>query len=395
VTNRKIAVFTGNRAEYGLQMPILKAIDAHPQLEYQLIVSGAHLNDEFGLTLKEIEQDGFQVHAKVPLALQEDSLTATALAIGSGVQGIANTLQQLTPDLTLVYADRFESFAAMIASTQMAIPTAHIEGGDITEGGCLDDSVRHAMTKLAHLHFATSKQASELILQLGEEAWRVHTVGLPTNDLIAEKQYASIQEVESRYALKAEKPVIIFTQHSLATQYEMALQQLQPSLDALIALAKQDYQIIIAYPNNDAGGLRIRDALVDLPRVYRDNLQLHASLGRYYYHGILHYISQVSGGACVGNSSSGIKETPAFACPTVNIGNRQSGRLCANNVWHVDYDCDAILQAVQQCLQKDFCQQAALGENPYGRGLAGKRIADVLANVSLDNRLITKRMVRL
>ena len=174
---RKIAIFTGNRAEYGLQFPILQAVDAHPVLEYQLIVSGAHLDKNFGRTLSEIRADGFTIHAEVKIDMSADTLYATAQAIGSGVLSMAHELNNIRPDILVVYADRFEGFAAIIAGTQMNVPTAHVEGGDLTEGGALDDSVRHAMSKLAHLHFTTNQQAPSRLLAMGEEPWRVHRWG--------------------------------------------------------------------------------------------------------------------------------------------------------------------------------------------------------------------------
>ena len=163
---RKIAIFTGNRAEYGLQFPILKAIDEHPDLEYQLLVSGAHLDSSFGNTLREIEKDGFKISAEVKIDMNADSHLATAEAIGTGVLSMTQVLDKLKPDVVVVYADRFEGFAATIASSQMNIPTAHIEGGGLTEGGALDDSVRHAMSKLSHVHFTTNQQASNRLLAL-------------------------------------------------------------------------------------------------------------------------------------------------------------------------------------------------------------------------------------
>jgi len=190
-----IAVFTGNRAEYGLQYPILKAIREHPELEYRLVVSGAHLDDNFGRTIEEIYHDGFEIAAEVKIDMADDSLTSTAQAIGSGVISMSQALADIKPHYLAVYADRFEGFAAVIAGTQMNVPTVHVEGGDITEGGALDDSVRHAMTKLAHLHFTTNQQASNRLLAMGEESWRVHTVGFPAIDLIAEGKFASPEEI--------------------------------------------------------------------------------------------------------------------------------------------------------------------------------------------------------
>ena len=219
---RVVAVFTGNRAEYGLQFPILRAIDQHPNLDYRLLVSGAHLDSNFGSTLDEIQNDGFHIDSEIKIEMDAVSLFATAQAIGSGVSAISRVLDEIRPDIMVVYADRFEGFAAVIAATQMNIPTAHIEGGDLTEGGALDDSVRHAMTKLSHLHFTTNEQATNRILGMGEEAWRVHTVGFPAIDLISEGNFASKSEVIESLDLDITRPLVLFTQHSVSTEFDKA-----------------------------------------------------------------------------------------------------------------------------------------------------------------------------
>lgn len=390
---RIIAVFTGNRAEYGLQFPILKAIDKHPDLEYRLIVSGAHLDPDFGKTLEEIEGDGFSIHAEVKIDMVADNLESTAQAIGSGVMSMGQALSKLRPDILVVYADRFEGLAAVVAGTQMNIPTAHIEGGDLTEGGALDDSVRHAMTKLAHLHFTTNQQASNRILAMGEEDWRVHTVGFPAIDLIANGNFATAEELKALYALDLSKPVILYTQHSVTTEFDQAKAQTSSVFDALRQLAADGNQIIATYPNNDAGGRAIIEELNKLENENIPSIQVHRSLGRYNYHGVLALARRSEAQiVCVGNSSSGIKETPAFGCPTVNIGSRQDGRLRAENVIDADYSQNAVVAAVQQCLSSEFQSIARNCENPYGVGDAGIKIADVLAQVSLNTQLIRKRM---
>ncbi len=392
MTRRTVAVFTGNRAEYGLQYPILKAIDAHPALDYRLIVSGAHLDADFGRTLEEIERDGFTVSAEAKIDMARDARASTALAIASGVASVAGALEALKPDLLVVYADRFEGFAAVIAGTQMNIPTAHVEGGDLTEGGALDDSVRHAMTKLAHLHFTTNQQATNRVLAMGEEPSRVHTVGFPAIDLIREGRFAAPAEVADRLGLDPDRPVVLFTQHSVTTEFEQAAAQLRPSLAALDRLAAEGVQVVVTYPNNDAGG---RSLIAELAAWrHADNVQLHRSLGRHLYHGVLALArSPARRIVCAGNSSSGIKETPAFFCPTVNIGSRQKGRLRADNVIDVDYDADAIYAALRRGLDDDaFRARCRAATNPYGLGNAGPKIADVLASVALDTALLRKGM---
>jgi UDP-hydrolysing UDP-N-acetyl-D-glucosamine 2-epimerase len=391
---RKIAVFTGNRAEYGLQFPILKAINEHPDLEYQLLVSGAHLDANFGRTLEEIQGDGFRIDAEVKIDMKADVRIATAQAIGSGILGVSTALDKLSPDLVVVYADRFEGFAAVIAATQMNIPTAHVEGGDLTEGGALDDSVRHAMTKLAHLHFTTNQQASNRILGMGEEAWRVHTVGFPAIDLISDGRFASADQIVKRLGLDLGRPVVLFTQHSVTTEFELAAQQVAPALQAIEQLAHQGVQVIVTYPNNDAGGRSIIATLAELEKKRLPNVQFHTSLGRSMYHGVLALAwDRKVRVACVGNSSSGIKETPVFGCPTVNIGSRQEGRLRGCNVIDVGYCAEAIVSSVERCLHDEaFRATAHATDNPYYLGGAGKKIADVLAEVPIGQKLLRKSM---
>jgi UDP-N-acetylglucosamine 2-epimerase (non-hydrolysing)/GDP/UDP-N,N'-diacetylbacillosamine 2-epimerase (hydrolysing) len=384
-------VFTGNRAEYGLQFPILRAIAADPRLEYRLIVGGAHLQEDFGKTAGEIAKDGFDVAAEVQMTMRQDTLMATAEAIGTGIVSLASVLGDMKPDFLVVYGDRYESFAAMIAGTQMSIPTGHIEGGDYTEGGALDDSVRHAMTKLAHLHFATNEQAAERIRRLGEEDWRIFVVGQPSLDLIDAGQFASPQQLEEDLGLDPGRPIVLFCQHSVATEADLAIEQVEPSLEALKALAADGFQVVATYPNNDAGGRRIIERLEGLRGL--DGVQIHPSLGRWRFHGVLNLIGRVGRGAFVGNSSAGIKETPVFGCPVVNVGPRQQGRLRADNVLDVPYDAAVIAAAVRRATYDEaFREQCQTCSNPYGAGDAGARIAEVLATMPLDKRLIQKRM---
>jgi UDP-hydrolysing UDP-N-acetyl-D-glucosamine 2-epimerase len=394
MTKRIIAIFTGNRAEYGLQFPILRAINKHPDLEYRLIVSGAHLDDNFGRTLEEIRNDGFRIDAEIKIEMDAYSLFSTAQAIGSGITAISKTLEKIKPDMMVVYADRFEGLAAVIASTQMNIPTAHIEGGDLTEGGALDDSVRHAMTKLSHLHFTTNQQASNRILGMGEEAWRVHTVGFPAIDLISEGRYAAPDEIAKRFLLDLSRPIVLFTQHSVTTEFDQAVSQLRPSLEALEGLAKKGVQVILTYPNNDAGGRQIIESLKIFSERKLTNIQVHSSLGRHFYHGILALAKNLSiRVACVGNSSSGLKETPAFGCPTVNIGSRQEGRLRGQNVIDANYNSEEIITVIQKCLfDNEFRKSCFAAKNPYWLGDAGPKIAKVLAEVPINQSLLRKKM---
>ncbi|MBW1681861.1 MAG: UDP-N-acetylglucosamine 2-epimerase (hydrolyzing) [Deltaproteobacteria bacterium] len=390
---RKIAIFTGNRAEYGLQYPIIKAISEHPSLEYYLLASGAHLDEDFGYTVKEIEKDGFRVYREVRLTMEQDNLFATAQAIGTGILSMSEILAELKPHFLVVYADRFEGFAAAVAGTQMGIPTAHIEGGDLTEGGALDDSVRHAITKLSHLHFTTNQEAYERIRKMGEEEWRIHKVGFPALDLIARGEYASPEEIKERYGIDPDRPIVLFTQHSVSTEYDKARDQIRPSLEALSGLAREGVQVIITYPNNDAGGKQIIVEIEKARPRLPEGVQVHKSLGRYNYHGVLNICGTRGPGVCAGNSSSGIKETPAFGCPVVDIGSRQRGRLRAENVLNVGYDAGEIGTALRRALfDGEFREKCRTCENPYGRGDAGMQIARKLASIPIDVNLIQKKM---
>lgn len=385
----KVALFTGNRAEYGLWYPILRHIANDERFEYYLFVSGAHLKNEFGNTLAEIEKDGFRVYREVKINTAEDDLLGTVHGVSSCMYEFSNHLAELKPDWLVVYADRFESFGALLAGTQMGIPTAHIEGGDYTEGGALDDSVRHAMTKMAHIHFTTNEPAKDRVLAMGEEAWRVFNVGSPSLDMIYNKEFAPEEEVVERLRLDLEKPVLIFTQHSIATEVDDTKNQIMPSLNALKRAAQElSSQVIITYPNDDAGGKKIIQAIHELEAENIEGLQVHKSLGRYLYHGVLNIAS-----AYIGNSSSGIKETPGLHCPCINIGARQKGRLRADNILEVDYVEEDIYKAIRTALfDERFLQQVKTGFNPYGAGNAGQQISDILAKTPLDKNLIQKKM---
>tara|TARA_B100001750_G_scaffold83830_1_gene66318 strand:- start:980 stop:2212 length:1233 start_codon:yes stop_codon:yes gene_type:complete len=392
---RRIAIFTGNRSEYGLQYPIIRAVDNHPSLEYMLLVSGAHLDENFGNTLEEVENEGFTINAEIKIEMDADNLLSTAQAIGSGILDLSRVLENLQPDMMVVYGDRFEGLAAVIASSQMNIPTAHIEGGDLTEGGALDDSVRHAMTKLSHLHFTTNQQATNRVLAMGEESWRVHTVGFPAIDLISEGRYASKDEIISELHIDIDRPIVLFTQHSVTTAFDRSRDQIIPSLDAIERLASEGVQLILTYPNNDAGGKNIIDELKKFSQKNLKNTYVKTSLGRYLYHGILALsLDMTRDIACVGNSSSGIKETPAFKCPTVNIGSRQDGRLRGDNVIDAKYEQEDIYSKVKYALfDKKFRSTCSKADNPYWISDAGIKIAEILSTTKIDANLLRKKMM--
>jgi UDP-N-acetylglucosamine 2-epimerase (non-hydrolysing)/GDP/UDP-N,N'-diacetylbacillosamine 2-epimerase (hydrolysing) len=314
--------------------------------------------------------------------------------IGEIIIEVSKALESIKPDVLLAYGDRYESFAAVIAASQMSIPVAHIEGGDLTEGGALDDSVRHAITKLAHLHFTTNQQATNRVLGMGEEAWRVLTVGLPALDLILDGQYAVAQEVLYRLRLDLGRPIILFTFHSVVAEVEDVGRHINESIVALLQLEKMGYQIIVTYPNNDLGCEAIVSAIHELEKMKLSGIQIHKSLGRHLYHGVL-ALARVPGAkvVCVGNSSSGLKESGAFGCPTLNIGSRQNGRLRGENVIDVNYDSESISSGIRRCLgDLKFLEKCKSPDNPYYFGNAGQKIASILAKVPQKDMLLKKRM---
>ena len=390
---KKIALFTGNRAEYGLQIPILEAIKNHPNLDYCLFVSGAHLDPAYGHTVEEIESDGFKIHEHIDIGKGDTDLFSTSYAISKGISEITKCIEKHTPDIFIVYADRYESFAAAISASQTNTVTIHIEGGDITEGGALDDSVRHAMTKLSHFHCVTNQEAFERIKAMGEEEWRIKLVGYPAIDLISKNDFTKPENLKSIFELDFNQPILVFTQHSVTTQFEEVTSQLIPSINAINRCANEGIKCIVTYPNNDAGGDKIYQYL-DSNLIDSKNILLTKSLGRKNYWGLLNLTREsIANIICVGNSSSGIKETATFKCPTVNIGSRQEGRLRGSNIIDVTYNENEIYNGIQKALfDESFKEQCRNTNNPYEIGGAGKLIAELVDSIEINSITRTKKM---
>lgn len=384
---RTIALFSGSRAELGLQLPVLRAIANHPDLEPLMLLGGTHTQEPAHPDdIADVMSTSTVSHV---YELPNEGQAGTPQAIATGILSTSEVLLEHKPDALVVYGDRFESYAALIAASQMHIPVAHIEGGDYTAGGCLDDAVRHAMTKLAHLHFTTNEQASERIRRMGEEPWRVHCVGLPSLDFAAAGDYPDAPSLANELGLSLDRPVALFCMHPVPGSDPF--DQLLPSTTALAALLSHGCQVVALAPNNDAGGAQMREALELFVREF-PAVKLYESLGRRRFHGMLHMMGCRSGftrGVLIGNSSAGIKEAPWFGCPVVNIGDRQRGRLRGDNVCDVPNDSGEIFGEAKAALSG-----RRLGANAwlYGSGNAGKQIADVLATVPLDATLMQKRM---
>ena len=386
----KICIFSGNRAEYGLLSPIIKNLNESKKIKVFFIVSGSHVDKKFGETINEIKKDKIKIYQTIKLfnsGRNKDKSDYTPKNIAEIVEKYSTSLRKIKPDYNLVYADRFESFGAIIASSQMNIPTIHIEGGDKTEGGTLDDSVRHAMTKISHIHITTNDNAKKRIIKLGEEKWRVKNFGYSAMDYVKLKNYAKKSEIENKLKIKITKPIILFTQHPIPMENENIQNNFEKILHSIKKLSKLNIQIIITYPNSDYGGKKIIEKINRLKGI--KNIKIVSSLGRYLYHGVLALNNKNIKVVCAGNSSSGIKETAIFKCPVVNIGPRQNGRFRSSNVFDVKYNDKQIYETIFKCINdENFYKKCLKTKNLYGGGSTGKKIKKFIENLKISKKKI-------
>lgn len=381
---RKIAVVTTSRADYGHLYWTLRELENRQQINLQLIALGAHFSPEFGNTFKEIEGDGFTIDERVECLLSSDTDVGMAKTIGVAAIGLADVLGRMRPDILLLIADRYEMLAPASVALALRIPIAHIEGGDVSEGA-IDDAVRNALTKMSHIHFTTNENSRRRVLAMGEEAWRVHLVGSPSLDNLRRRELISRADLEADLALKFNQPTVVVAYHPVT----LARDTVSEADRVFAALEKISQQIVFCYPNSDAGSHR----LIERARAFcaaRPNAHLFVNLNHLKYWSLLSYADLL-----VGNSSSGIMETPSLCLPTVNIGMRQRGREQARNVLDVAPETDAITQAIEKGLSADFRESLEGMTNPYGDGRASKRIAEILCSAPLGDELLIKRAVPL
>ena len=375
---RKICVVTGSRAEYGLLYWLMKEIQADADLELQIIATGMHLAPEFGPTYQAIEADGFTIDARVEMLLASDTAVGIAKSMGLGVIGFADALARLRPDILVLLGDRFEILAAAQAALVAKIPIAHIAGGDVTEGA-YDEAIRHSITKMAHLHFVTHEAAARRVRQLGENPEHIFNVGSPGVDYIKRFKPLGRRELEAALDLRFKEKNLLVTFHPVTLDTQPAEAQFQELLTALDNLGP-DIGIIFTRPNADTAGRAII-RLLDNYVAAHPNARAYTSLGQARY---LSVMSQVD--AVVGNSSSGLYEAPSFGKPTVNIGDRQKGRLQAASVIDCEPEAGAIKKAVLQALASD----GSGAVNPYGDGNSSARIKDRLKQVADPAALLKK-----
>jgi len=378
VRRRKICVVTGGRADYGLLYWPMREIAAADDLELQVIATGMHLSPEFGDTLRRIEADGFSVSAQVEMLLSSDTAVGVAKSIGLGVIGFADAFARLVPDLLLVLGDRFEILAAVEAALVARLPVAHLCGGDITEGA-YDDAIRHAITKMAHLHFATNEAAARRLRQMGEEPGHVFTVGSPGIDNICRLTPMSREEVARETGLDLSRPTLLVTFHPATLGGAAASSELDELLAAL-DLVGSGMTIAVTLPNADNEGRSLRRALEAFAAGH-PNVRTFAALGSRLYLNLMRCADVV-----VGNSSSGLYEAPSLGTPTVDIGDRQQGRLKASSV----ISCAPERKAIAEAIRAAMARGKALTENPYGAGDSSRRIVEILRGFD-DFRALTRK----
>lgn len=375
MTRRRIAVVTGNRADYGLLYWLLKSIEEHHALELQLVVTGAHLAPSFGFTRDEIVRDGFAIAAEVDMNLESDRGPDLARAMGRVASGMAGALARLAPDVVVVLGDRFEMLAVAGSAMLMGLPLAHIHGGEESEGST-DNSTRHAITKMAAFHFAAAAPYAERIRQMGEDPEHVFTVGAMAADSIRQLKPLTLDQFAASCGIAMGRPLFLMTYHPETALPGNDIECVRALAEALDAFP--DATVIVTGTNIDKGHGPIIAAMRDFIAAKPSRRHWFSTLGRErYLNGV------VLADAVIGNSSSGIIEAPLLGTPTINVGARQGGRLRAPSIIDCYGVCEEIKNAIDLALSDDFRSMAARRQSPYGSGDAAHRIADILANVAL------------
>ncbi len=374
---RRIGVVTTSRADYSHLYWPLRELAANPTVDLGVFALGAHLSPEFGSTLQEIERDGFPIKARIECLLSSDTDTGMAKTIGLAMLGLADALTSWRPDLLLLIADRYEMLAPASVALALRIPVAHIEGGEISQGA-IDDQVRNALTKLAHIHFTSTPTAKRRVIAMGEEPWRVHHAGAPSLDHLRRSTLLDRSALEARLGLALATPTLLAAYHPVTI-----LQDTTAEADALFAaLVQTPGQLLFVYPNSDAGSYALIERTRALART-RNHTHIFVNLDAITYWSLLGQVDVL-----IGNSSSGIMEAASFALPTVNVGMRQQGRERARNVIDVPAETPAILAGIRRALDPKFRQSLAGMANPYGDGTAAVTIARILTTVALDGLLV-------
>ena len=379
---RLILGVTGIRSEYDIMSSVFNAIDCHSTLDLKLVVTGAHLSDAYGHTIDEIRSDGFEIVDEIQNLLNGDQDFFRVKGLAIQLQGLVQTVARVRPDVLLVLGDREESMTTALVGAYMNIPVAHICGGDRVVGN-VDDQVRHAVTKLAHLHLVTNSESAARILRLGEQDFRIFNVGNPGLDRLIDVPELNSSDLSLRlgFEIAEREPLLLLIQHVISTEIDHAYDQMRVTLDAVKDLG---LPTVLSYPNSDAGGQKMIQAILEYKSL--PNLHITKNIPR------LEFVNLMRRASCLlGNSSAGILEAPLLKLPVVNIGNRQKGRLHAENVKFVPHKKEKIIEAVQHAVYNiEYREEVGHCSNPYGDGKSSKKIAEILANLTIDDKLIIK-----
>lgn len=381
---RSIGVVTTSRADYSAYLPVLKALDADPDLSLKLYVSGMHLSPEFGLTVRSIENNGFEIAGRIEMLLSSDTPEAIAKSMGLGLIGFGQAFSSYRPDILVVLGDRYEMLAAALAALPFKIPLAHIGGGDVTQGA-IDDALRHSITKLGHLHFVSTETSARRVIQLGEDPGRVFVSGEPVLDRILTAPQLTPGELQHRFGIDVERPFLLVTFHPVTLEYE----QVEWQIDELLAAIEQSrFPVVFTMPNADTAGRIIATRIRQWLQSHPGTGKMVDNFGAEAYHSVLRRAAAV-----VGNSSSGLIEAPSFKLPAVNIGTRQAGRIRAANVIDSGHNRTDILAAIQKATSGEFRQSLQSLENPYASktNSAVSTITNVLKQADLGDTLLQKK----
>lgn len=354
-----IVFFSANRAEYSLIQPFLKIFSSNNKFNVGLIVAGSHLHKKFGSTIDEIQKDNIKILSKIKVPLKTNSLKDTAEYSNILQKEINKKLKKIKADIIFLSSDRFETFAFAVSAYLRKIPIIHYEGGDITEGGALDDNLRHAITKLSNIHLTSNQLSMNRIIKMGEENWRCLNVGYSPLYSIDLSKF-NYSKIIKEFALMPSRPFILFTLHPLILEKNKFQKEINENFKALEELYKLNYQILITFPNFDPGYQAIINKIVEFKKKNKET-KVIKHLGKQKYHSLLYYIGKVKNGVCAGNSSSGIKEAIIFNCPSINIGDRQKSRFKPFNVIDVRSNYKKIVNAIKSNLKLKIKS----GQNPY------------------------------
>jgi UDP-hydrolysing UDP-N-acetyl-D-glucosamine 2-epimerase len=379
---RKICIVTGTRAEYGLLYWLMKEIQNDEDLVLQIVATGAHLSSEYGLTYRIIEQDGFQIDEKVEMLLSSDTPVGIAKSIGLGTIGFADALARLQPDIIVLLGDRYEILAAAQTAMALRIPIAHIHGGEITEGS-IDEAIRHSLTKMSHIHFVASEIYRKRVIQLGEQPERVLNVGTPGLDYVTKLKLLEREELEDSLQFTFGPLNFLVTYHPVTLSKESPKFYIQELLDALDDFPEA--HIVFTKANADANGRIINKMIEEYAAKNKERAVVYTSLGQLRYLSTIRYVDAV-----IGNSSSGLIEVPVFKKPTINIGNRQSGRLKALSVIDCKSDSGAIVKAIRYALSSEFQEKLPETVSMYGEGNAASKMKNFLKDIDLGD-ILTKK----